>query len=364
MATLGPNDLKQFGLPSYWDAAELEKFRLADGTTYDGLLADISAALAMANAQLLADPIMASLCSVTTDMALEYRIGVSNGFEVHTEYGRPDAKRGATVGHMLPLIAYDRAFGWTWDFLRKARRAQIDADIASGIDDLANVFEQKVLTRLFKSTYDSVGSSGRSMPWADGGTAESAYVPVAVPDRGGTFLYTHDHIAPLENITQANLETAVENLWEHGYDGPFELLVSATDISSWTNTTNVTGFVPRAHPLIRYGVTQDLSTLDESYIGAVETDYGVCALRASGRIPTAFWAVYKSFGAGDSRNPMKIRVGDYGLGAVLLAGDHVREYPLENAILFTEFGVGVGEDRCAAVVIKNHADTYADPTIT
>ena len=49
--------------------------------------------------------------------------------------------------------------------------------------------------------------------------------------------------------------------------------------------------------------------------------------------------MYKSFGAGDSRNPMKIRVGDYGLGAVLLAGDHVREYPLENAILFTEFGV-------------------------
>ena len=364
MATLGPNDLKQFALPTYWDAAELEKYRLADGTTYDALIADIGSALAMANARLMADPIMASLCSITTEMAVEYRIGVSNGFEAHTEYGRPDAKRGATTGHMLPLNGYDRAFGWTWDFLRKARRSQIDADIASGIDDLRDKFEQQVLTRLFKSTYTAVGSSGRSMPWADGGTAEATYVPVAYPERGGTFLYTHDHIEPLNGITQTNLETAVLDLWEHGMDGPFELLVSATDISSWTDVTSVTGFVPKASPMIRYGLTQDLAQLGDDYLGAVETDYGLCVLRATGRIPTAFWAVYKSYGAGDQRNPLKVRVGDYGLGAILLAGDHIREYPLENCILFTEFGVGVGEDRTAAIVVKNTSGSYADPTIS
>jgi len=33
MATLGYNDLMQYALPAFWDAAVLENVRLADGTT-------------------------------------------------------------------------------------------------------------------------------------------------------------------------------------------------------------------------------------------------------------------------------------------------------------------------------------------
>jgi hypothetical protein len=366
MATLGPNDLKQFALPTYVDGAELSKYSLADGTPYDQLVTDVTGALAIANADLLRDPLYAGLISVTTDLMVEYASGVSNGFQTATEYGMPDSKRGATTGHMLPLIQYDRGIGWTWMFLQKARRAQLDADIASVVLDLKNIWEQKILTRLFKSTYDAVGSSGRSMPLADAGTADgTSYVPLPRPDRGGTFLYTHDHIHNLNGITQANLETAIVNLWEHGYDAPFDLLIAHADIGSWTNTTNITGYVPRPDSAIRYGSSTDLANVDASYIGVIETDYGAVRIRSTGRVPTTYWAVYKSFGALDQRNPLRVRYNPkYGVGAILLAGDHIRQYPLENAVAWMEFGVGVGEDRCAAAVYVNGAGAYSDPTIS
>jgi hypothetical protein len=365
MATLGVNDLKQYSLPANWDTSELTKVRLQSGETYEQFISDVAAGLAALNAGLLSDPLVSGLISTTTDLALEYRSGVSNGFEEATEYGRPDAARATTTGHMLPLVEYDRGLGWTWMFLRKARRLQLDSDIASAMADIKNLWHQKVLRRLFKSTYDSVGS-GKSVPICDGGTADSSYIPYPVPDRGGTFLYTHTHLLRMDGITQANLETAIAHLWEHGHDAPYDLLVSQTDIGDWTNTTNVTGYVPRPDPLLRYGVQTDLSAAGQDFIGAIETDYGACRIRATGRIPTKYWAVYKSLGAQDQRNVLRVRYNPrMGIGAVLLAGDHIREYPLENAILWSEFGVGVGEDRTAAAVVFNHNDNaYVDPTIS
>lgn len=365
MATLGPNDLKQWAVPSTWDTAYLSKVQMADGATYESFINDVTQALAVVNAGLVNDPLISGLASLTTEAAVEYRTGVSNGFEEATEYGRPDAKRGATTGHMLPLIEYDRGLGWTWMFLRKARRVQLDADIASAVQDLRDIWTKKVLTRLFKSTYDSVGS-GKSNPFADGGTADATYVPVPMPDRGGSFAYTHNHYQRLDGITQANLETTVKHLWEHGHDAPYDLLVAQADIGSWTNTTNVTGYVPRPDPLLRYGTTQDLANVTADFIGAIETDYGAVRVRANARIPTKYYALYKSYGANDQRNPLRVRYNPrLGVGAILLAGDHIREYPLENAIMWMEFGAGVGEDRTAAVVTYNHTSaSYVIPTIS
>ena len=363
MALLGPNSLQQFGLPTYVDGSYLERFRLAENTTYAQLVADINGALAIANADIQADPLNASLMSVTQDMMSEYAIGVSNGFQAHTEYGKPDNKRGGTTGHMLPLDGFDRGIGWTADFLRKARRAQIDADIANAIADLKNLWQQKLLTRLFKSTYTAVGS-GRTMPLADGGTADSTYVPLPRPDRGGTFLYTHDHITPLNGITQANLTTAVANLWEHGYDAPFDLLVSYADLASWVATATVTGFVPKASGLIRYGMTADLAQVGGDYVGVVDTDYGECRMRASGRIPTTYWAAYKSFGPLDSRNPLMVRVDPtYQENAFLKSAAAQMVDPLAECIVYVEFGVGVA-NRIGAVAAMNTAGGYSDPTIS
>lgn len=369
MATLGPNDLKQYALPSYWDAAELSKIRLESGETYEQFLADVAQALAMQNQQLLSDPMVGMLVYPTTDLAVEYRIGVSNGFQTHTEYGVPDPKRAATTGHMLYSKEVDRAFGWTWDFLRKARRVQLDADIASGMEDIRNEWRKRILQRLFKSTYTAVGSSGRSMPVCDGGTADSAYVPINHPDRATAFAYTHTHLGCLENITQANLQTGVEHVWHHGHDAPYDLIVAQADIGSWINTTNVTGYVARPDPLIRFGATRDYAEVDANFgtdgtVGVIETAYGPVRLHVSARIPTAYWSVFKSYGTLDQRNPMAIRYdAKFGIGAILLAGDHIRQYPLENAMLFMSWGENINDRTAAYICYNTSPGSYTDPTI-
>jgi hypothetical protein len=358
---LGPNDLKQIALPSYWDAATLEQIRLATGETYAQVIADINTGLTLANRAMVSDPLIAGLISTTQEAAIEYPIGVSNGFVAHTEYGKPDARRGATTGHMLPLDPWDRGLGWTWDFLRKARRVQLDADISSALLDLQMLWPKIILTRLFKETYTAVGSAGRSMPLADGGTADAAYVPTYRPDRAAAFVYTHDHITPLNGITQANIETAISNLWEHGYDSPYEILASEADIASWTATATVTGFVPKGNTVIQFGSTQDIAMVGPGYIGAIATDHGPCLVRTSGHVPTTYWAAYKSYGPMDPRNPLVVRYGDLGLGAVLLSRSQ-GVFPLEEAQLFCEFGVGV-MDRTGAVAVKNTGSSYSDPSI-
>jgi hypothetical protein len=363
MATLGPNDLKQYALPSNWDATLLTKLALESGETYEQLINDITSALALQNGALLQNPVVASLCSPTTERVVEYSVGVSNGFQDATEYGMPDAKRASVTGHMLPLYPKDRGFGWTWQYLQKARRSQIDADVASGMADMRNLYHKAILTRLFKSTYDAV-SSGKSCPIADGGTADSTYVPPMNPDRATAFAYTHTHLGRLDGITQANLETGVAHVWEHGYDAPYDLLVAQADVGSWRNTTNVTGFVANRLPLISYGDSETLANAGADFIGVVETAYGTVRVRASARIPTKYWAVYKSFGVADQRNPLKLVYNArYGVGAILLAGANIRQYPLETAILYAELGVGVG-DRVAAYICYNHTTgSYTDPTI-
>lgn len=363
MPTLGINDLKQYALPAGIDAAYLRNVSLQSGETYEQLISEIAAALELQNAAILSDPLYGGLVSVTEEVTIEYRVGTTAGFEPHTEYGEPNAKRSAVTGHMLPLDPWDRKFGWTWDFLRKARRSQIDADIRSGMEDVRNLYQKKILERLFKSTYTSVGS-GKSMPLADGGTADSTFVPIAVPSRGGTFTSSHNHFKFLNGITQANLQTAVDTLWEHGIDGPYEMTISQADMASWSNTTNVTGWTPRAAVGIAYGANTQLTTIDETYIGAITVRQGVVYVRATGRIPTNYYELHKSYGNADSRNPLVIRVGSaYGLGAVLLGHPGIRKYPLENAIMFAEFGVGV-QDRIAAVAVFNTAGgSYTDPVI-
>jgi hypothetical protein len=365
MANLGPNSLLQIALPTYWDAATLEQLRLASGETYASWVADIQAALSIGTADVFSDSLNTSLISITEEAAREEAVGASNGFQAATEYGEPDVKRGATAGNMLPLDSFDRGLGWTARALEDARRATLDADVGSAIQDLKNIWQQTILRRLFKSTYTAVGSSGRSMPLADAGTADSAYVPLSRPDRSPVFTSSHDHIHHYAAISQANLDTVTKHLWEHGYDGPFELLVAFADLGTWTNVTTMTGYVPPARQLIRYGSTVDVAQVDPAgFIGVIDTPSGECRLRVTGRLATTYWAVWKSYGPLDPRNPLVVRVkAGVGTQAMLKPSETRYLNPLQFAKIEVRFGVGVA-NRVGAYVAKIDGAAYSDPTVS
>lgn len=368
---LGIKDLKNVALPSAWDGNELSRLTLRDGTSYEQIVRDIDAGLSVFNASLNSG-YLGRLLSITDQPGVEYRSGGANGFGDETEQTQPDAQHADTSGHMLPLLYKDRGMKWTRRFLEEARRAQIDADISSLIEDAADIYEKTVWTRFFQYEKDTgaskgLGSSGISVPFADAGNSTISYTPPPRADRViNAFTTSHTHYLRLNGITQANLETALGHLWEHGYDAPYELIVSLADLGSWQNTSNVTGFKPKSDPIIQYGGLDDLALVEaEVYQGAVTTKYGACRLYANARIPTGYWGVTKTFGPGDQRNPLRVRYDDvFGFGVKLVV-DNVSLYPFTGAVAQFRFGAGVGESRVAAVLVEDDSSgDYASPTIS
>jgi hypothetical protein len=368
----GIQDLKNVALPSAWDGNELSRLRLRDGTTYGSLVADIDAALSVVNGSLNSG-YLGRLLSLTTEPNIEYRSGGTNGFEDETEQTQPDSQHAETTGHMLPLLKKDRGMKWTESYLEEARRASIDAGISAMVEDAVNIYEKSIWTRFFKMEEETgkskgLGATGYSVPFADGGNGTIAYIPTPRPDRLiNPFTTAHNHFLRLDGITQANLEIAVGHLWEHGMDAPYDLIVSLADLGAWQNTTNVTGFKPKADSIVQYGGLDDLALVEsEIYQGAVLTKYGSCRLYANARIPSGYWGVTKSFGQNDMRNPLKVRYDDfYGSFGVKLVTSNVSLYPFTGAIAKFRFGVGIGESRVGGVLVKNDvAGDYATPTIS
>ena len=361
-------NLRFVSLPVGWDAAELTRLELKDGTTYQQMVTEINNALTFAN-QLLMSSYYGRLVHVTDEVALEYDEGAVPGFQRITERARGDGRKGTTKGHMLPLVGFDYELNWTFLFLRDARRKQIQRQVNGLIDNVENLFAKQVLTRHFKmeeesGRYYGLGASGVSAPFLNGSAETLTFTPVSVPERSVAFASTHDHFLRLNGITQANLETAVDHLWEHNIDGPYELIVAEADKANWTNTTNVTGYVEKPDPSIAYGDEQSLARVEDIYIGGVKTERGFCRLIASARIPANYWSVTKTYGQDDMNNPLAVRVEDSATLGASLVVEHVSQYPLQGAIPLIFFGVGVNRREGAVLVENDTSGDYATPTIS
>lgn len=374
--TLGARDTTSLVMLTGWDATELKKFELQDGTTYAQVVAETNAALGALNAELYSDPMWSGILSYQDMPEVEYRVGASNGFERHTEYGRPDAKRAEVEGHMLPLLAYDRGLGWTWDYLRKARATQLTADVNSAIVDARDNWRKAILGRLLKRGDESgasygLGSSGYSPGFAT--TAGSTSVDFVPPTFGGnTFTNTHEHYVSIAGgvFTKAVFTDAREELREHGHEpGPtgFDFWIGKSDEAT---VTALTDFVPNAKSNIQYSSTVSLATLGTEmdmnasyYIGTIE-DFKV---RVVPGIPQYYGAGFKSYGPNSARNPLRARLQKGQTRPLVTAMPDPRAgggaYPLQYLMLFVEFGIGVGDRTAATPRYVNHAD-WSDGTAT
>jgi len=373
MATYGPRSTSELVQLTGWDATALRNYSLQDGTSYAQVVALMNGALNAFNAELVSDPLWSSLVGYSDEPTVEYRIGSSNGFEEHTEFGRADAKRADTEGHMLPLVPFDRMLGWTWDYLRKARMPQIEADIADAIKDARDLFRIRILRRLFMRADDSgvagLGSAGLSPGFAT--AAANTGVDYIPPAYGGTsFTVSHEHYVPDAGAwtTTILLDMAAE-LREHGHQAPYIGLFPQADV---TTLVGLSGFVPVGNLSINYGTGVSLANFaragEDITPGAYPVGtYADVLIYAMPGIPTAYGAAFKSYGPNSQRNPLRVRL-EKGLSRPMViaqtdpkAGSGVT--PIQNLMLFTEFGVGVG-DRTNGTVRRVGNAVWAEPTIS
>ena len=368
----GPRDTSNLVMLTGWDATELHKFKLQDGTTYDAVYASLNAALAALNSEFASDG-FTNLYSVTDQPTVSYRVGSSNGFSTHTEYARPDPQRAATEGHMLPLEGHDRMLGWTWDYLRKARMDQIQADIADAIKDARDRRRKRLLRRVLKRGDDSgaaleLGSGGYSPGFAtDEGSTSVDFDP---PNYGGTsFDNTHEHYVGITGslFTNALFTDALAELREHGHEPPYEFICGPSDESTIEGLSN---FTPVPEGLVKYGLTQDLAKLGGGadavgsyHIGTI-SNFAVRVVRG---MPQYYGFGWKSYGARSQRNPLRVRLGkgESAWRVVAMKDPHspTGQLPIQHMMLFMEFGVGVA-DRTNGTARYTVSGTWADGTAT
>lgn len=350
-----------------WDAAELQKFTLEDGTTYAAVVAQLNAALAGLNAELLNDPRWSAAVSYQDEPQLEYRVGSSNGFGVFTEYTLPDAQRAKMEGHMLPLIPYDRMLGWTWRYLQKARLVQVQNDIADAIKDARDRYRLSILGRVLKRGDDSgaangLGSSGYSPGFAT--AAANTSVDFDPPDNEGTSFDTnHEHYVGTAGgaFTNAIFEDWADELKEHGHRPPFNAWIGPSDEAA---VKDLTEFTAVADQLVRVGSAQDVALLQsDRYIGTIH-GFAVEVVRG---MPQYYGFGFKSYGPNSQRNALRVRLAKGESVPRVVAMQDPRAgngtSPLQNIMLFLEFGVGVG-DRTAGSTQYNNNATWADGTAT
>jgi len=355
-----------------WDATALKNWELADGTSVDAVAAQLKGALGALNIELTSG-LWGGLVSVTDRPDTEYRMGVSNGFEIHTEYGKPDAQRAETEGHMLPYIVYDRGIGWTWDYLEDARMEQIQADIADAIKDARDIWRQKILGRVLQRGDDSgankgLGTGGYSPGFAT--TAASTNVDYTPPSMGGTsFSSTHEHYVGIAGgaFTNAVFSDAKAELREHGHEPPYTFLAGPSDE---TTIKSLSDFTPIAESNINYGANTSLAAVN----GAADTQgtYPIGVIHDSvvyvvRGMPQYYGFGFKSYGNLSQRNPLKVRVRKGQNSINVMAVNDPRygspAHPLQYLMLKFRFGVGVADRTNGTARYTNNA-TWADGTAT
>lgn len=362
---IGYSDLKNVvRLPTTWDTGYLQQWQLRDGTRFDQIVSEIGTALVVFNRSLTQGYWAQYLQQPTTQATLEYDSGGDAAeLSLVSEYGRPDPMYGDGTGHMIPLRDYGGALGWTYLALRRAARGRIERDIRRLIERAQNTWERRIVERLFSSAAETVGNTGKSVPFADGGMADPSYVPPSW--QGRTFTSTHNHFVryAADDTGRTNAVRAMAvHLMEHGFAPPYELVIPEADVASWAGLTSLFK-KPERGILATAGVEARASVPDETYIGVIEVERAWFRVKPIPRLPSNYAGAFKINEFGNTNNPLIVRYEDgYPLGLTLVG--EVREFPLQDAIAYFTFGVAVGNRVAGVCAYFAASGSYVDPTIT
>lgn len=344
----GPHDTRDLALPAGWDATYLQKFTLKEGITYDRLVQDLQAAVRAFNQE--AKPLIDPLVYGNIEPQVEYGYGVA-AWEDATEYGKPTPQRGIVTGHMIPLLRKDVALGWTWNFLREARMAQIDEDVRSAFAGARDLYDLLVMRRIFITADGTVGTAGVSAGWVGAGSV--GYTPR--PYNGKTFS-GHSHLLRYDTVANG-IDPLIATVKEHGH-GDLLLYVSESDEAS---VRALTGFVPAAYPGITYANTTLAQPMSlPGFIGV----YNGARVIVKPRVPQYYLACLATYGTDDARNPLRWRYNELDGDGVLLRMGANGTNPLIDTTFYREVGVGVNDRTAGAVLYVHASGSYVDPSIS
>ena len=369
MPIIGYRDLSSALIPSAQDATVLRSYALADGVTYDRVVAELEVAIRGLNGEMARHPLWASLLSFQSDPVLDlYAVGSGSYADRFTDYGRPEPQHAETSGHMLPLLAYTAAMGWTWSKLKDMSMAEARSDIRLAVDRMRNRYRQQIFRRLLKRGDDSgvvngLGSAGYSPGFAT--AAANTNVDLQPPDYAGVqFTDAHEHYVPAAGgWTTTIIDDAEAELMEHGIMPPYRALISVTDAPT---VSALTGFVRPATAIIQPGTTAAVAIPEEDptddgfrFIGS----YSNTRFYVAPGMPQYYGFFYKAYGSLSPDNPLRVRLeAPYELPTARALRDPNGGFgvdPLQDLMLYLEFGVGVGNRLNGTTKYVNNA-AWAD----
>lgn len=355
-------DTRYIDFPAGVDVAYIQGLRTRAGVDFPRVLREIDARIGALNTTV--DPLLASLITPTTEQFAD--TSGPTAFEVNErgEYtlARPQLAEGGA--HMLPLRGWDVALGFTEDGLEAMSLPRILTNIDSMLLGFRRLYRREALRRLTSDAEVRVAArtAVTSPGMAGSGTGDNVFSRTTYPD--GTALpgsYTH-YFAVGAGTLAATLRTARDRL-RRWHQGPFDLIAPSgqLDLITAINPGDPqNGFVSAGSALVRAGNGTAEATVDPGvYLGVLFGDVRVRMALDDYSDPVT--AIYKSYGPLDPRNALAWRYDELkGRNAVVRYRDL---FPLANAVLKQDFGLGVN-DRTAAVLIENGTAPYTAPTIS
>lgn len=350
------------------DDSVLQRYALADGVTYDRLVAELRVVVAGLNGEFIRHPLWSSLISAQdAPNVAAYNSGSSTYADELTDYGRPEPMHAEMAGHMLPLRRPTAALGWTWLKLKDMSFAEGQADIRLAADRMRNTYRRLLFTRLLKRGDDAV-SSGYSPGFAT--AAANTSLDFTPPSFGGVdFTSDHEHyVAAAGGWTTTILDDMEAELMEHGHMPPFRLLISNADAAT---VSGLTGFVFPTTAVIQassgtaVALPEDNPTDDGfRFLGS----YKNTRIYIAPGMPQYYGFMYRSYGSLSPMNPLRVRT-ERGYSAPTVrvlreATGGVQDAergvnPLMNLMAYMEVGAGVGSRTNGTTRYVNNS-TWAD----
>lgn len=368
---LGVNDMKAWALPAGVSAAELQRYAMIDGVTYETVVNDLLGILQAVNVVVLSSPIYSGMFSLTTELFYEYESGVAGTMEERSEYTVGDPRKTKTISHSIPVKGYEFPLKWTDEYLENANLNRLRIGLRAGGRAVKNNLERLILNRFFSASENQIDASGGGydMPLANGGST-LVYIPVS--HEGLDFASSHTHFdrqADSAAGRAAAVANGAEHLYHHGFMPPYDLIIPFADRADWAALNSASPYALWFKPErdnLTFATTTNMAAFgDETYVGGIDTAIGVVRVWATNRLPTDYAGMYKTYGNNAMGNPLVLRYKPTrGAGAILQSGPGFRNYPLEGVTIQHDFGVGVGSGRLNGYAVKFAASgDYSSPTI-